>query len=59
MDIAKQKAKKLRTFTISLEVYNFVQNYAYSIGISMKVKLFDISERQVEHQFVKVFTKMN
>ena len=59
LDICEQKTKKLRTFTVPLEVYSFVQNYAYSNAISMKAKLFDISERQVERQLVKVFTKMN
>lgn len=59
LDICEQKTKKLRTFTVPLEVYSFVQNYAYSNGISLKTKLFDITERQVERQLVKVFTKMN
>lgn len=59
LDIYEQKTKKVRTFTVPLEVYSFVQNYAYSNGISAKAKLFDISERQVERQLVKVFTKMN
>ena len=36
-----------------------MQNYAYSNGISARAKLFDVSERQVERQLVKVFTKMN
>lgn len=58
LDICEQKTKKLRTFTVPLETYNYVQNYAYSNGISMKAKLFDVSERQVERQLVKVFTKM-
>lgn len=59
LDIVEQKTKKLRTFTVPLEVYSFLQNYAYSNGISMKAKLFDVSERQVERMLVKVFTKMN
>ena len=58
LDICEQKTKKLRTFTVPIETYNYVQNYAYSNGISMKAKLFDVSERQVERQLVKVFTKM-
>lgn len=58
LDICEQKTKKLRAFTVPLETYNYVQNYAYSNGISVKAKLFDVSERQVERQLVKVFTKM-
>lgn len=59
LDICEQKTKKLRTFTVPLEVYSFVQQYAYSRQIFSSAKLFDISERQVERQLVKVFTKMN
>lgn len=58
LDIYEQKTKKPRTFTVPLEVYNFVQNYAYSNGISASAKLFDVSARQVERQIQKVIAKM-
>lgn len=59
LDIREDKTDKLRTFTVPLEVYNFIQGYAYSKGISASAKLFDVGERQVERILNKVFSKMN
>lgn len=59
LDIVEQKTKKVRNFTVPVEVYSFIQQYAIDSNIGKDVKLFDISERQVERQLSKVFSKMN
>ena len=58
LDIVEQKTKKTRTFTVPVEIYSFIQEYAYDLGIGRNVKLFDISARQVERHLLKVFQKM-
>lgn len=58
LDIVEQKTKKARTFTVPMEVYSFIQEYAYDNNIGRDAKLFNISERQVERHLNKVFTKM-
>ena len=58
LDSKEDKTEKARTFTVPLEVYSFIQGYAYSQGIGFEAKLFDISERQVERHINKVFSKM-
>lgn len=58
LDIFEEKTKKLRNFTVPLEIYSFIQQYALDNNIGMDTKLFDISERQVERHLNKVFSKM-
>ena len=58
LDIIEQKTQKVRQFTVPVEVYSFVQQYAYDQNISKDAKLFDIGERQVERHLTKVFAKM-
>lgn len=57
LNIKEQKTGKMREFTVPVEVYSFIQEYALSRGIG-KAKLFDISERQVERHLNKVFERM-
>jgi len=59
LDIQEQKTDKERTFTVPLEIYSFIQEYAYKWGIKRSCKLFDVSTRQVERHLNKVFMKMN
>lgn len=58
LDIVEEKTKKVREFTVPLDIYSFIQEYAYANNISKDAKLFDVSERQVERHLNKVFTKM-
>lgn len=58
LDIFEEKTKKVRNFTVPLEIYSFIQQYALDNNIVMDTKLFDISERQVERHLNKVFSKM-
>ncbi len=48
LDIVEQKTKKKREFTVPMEIYVYIQNYALSSSISPTAKLFDISERAVQ-----------
>lgn len=59
LDIREQKTEKCRTFTVPVEIYSFIQNYALENKIGLNAKLFDISERQVQRHLNKVFCKMN
>jgi integrase len=58
LNIIEQKTKKERRFTVPIEVYSFIQNYALDNCLSKDAKLFDISNRQVERHLNLVFTKM-
>lgn len=58
LDIKEQKTGKVRDFTVAVEIYSFIQEYALNMGISAQAKLFDISERQIERHLNKVFSKM-
>ena len=58
LNIKEQKTGKVRDFTVPVEIYSFIQEYALNMGISADTKLFDISERQVERHLNKVFSKM-
>ena len=58
LDIVEQKTKKKRVFKVPLEIYNFIQGYAYQYKIGYENKLFDISVRQVQRHLKYVFIKM-
>ena len=58
LNIKEQKTGKVRDFTVPVEVYSFIQDYAITMGIANTARLFDISERQVERHLNKVFSKM-
>lgn len=47
LDIHEQKTGKYRNFTVPVEIYNFIRDYAYENNISPKAKLFPITERAV------------
>ena len=48
LDIIEQKTKKKREFTVPIEIYSYIQNYALENNINPAAKLFDISERTVQ-----------
>ena len=58
LDLREQKTEKAREFTVPVEVYSFIQEYAMARGISREARLFAVSERQVERHLNKVFMKM-
>lgn len=47
LDIYEKKTGKFRNFTIPVEVYQYVRDYAYQNGIGQKTRLFPITERAV------------
>ena len=59
LDIREEKTGKVRNFTVPIEVYTFIQDYAYANNIGKDCKLFPISTRQVEMHLSKVFQYMN
>lgn len=54
LDIVERKTKKKREFTVPIEIYSFVQEYAIDYKISPKAKLFSITERAVQYHLKKV-----
>lgn len=47
LDIHEQKTGKYRNFTVPVEVYNFIRDYAYDNNIHPKTRLFPITERAI------------
>ncbi|HBA96692.1 MAG TPA: integrase [Lachnospiraceae bacterium] len=58
LDIVEKKTKKLRAFTVPLDVYSYIQGYAIENNIDPSAKLFDISERQVQRHLNLAIQKM-
>ena len=58
LDIIEQKTGKKREFTVPLEIYVYIQNYALENNIKATAKLFDISERAVNKHLQKVCTHL-
>ena len=54
LDIIEQKTKKKRTFTVPIEIYSYIQNYALENNIGPKGRLFPISRRTVQHHLLLV-----
>ena len=48
LDIVEKKTKKKREFTVPLEIYSYIQNYALENNISPAARLFPISERAIQ-----------
>lgn len=49
LDIVEQKTHKKREFTVPMEIYIYIQNYALENNINPTAKLFPISERTVQN----------
>lgn len=49
LDIVEQKTKKKREFTVPMEIYIYIQNYALDNNINPAAKLFDMTERTVQN----------
>lgn len=59
LDIVEQKTKKKREFTVPIEIYSYIQNYALENNINPAAKLFDISERTVQNHLQLVCDYLN
>lgn len=54
LDIVEQKTRKKREFTVPMEIYIYIQNYALENNINPAAKLFPISERTVQNHLQQV-----
>ncbi len=54
LDIIEQKTEKRRTFTVPLELYNYIKIYALENGRKPKDKIFPITERAVQKHLAAV-----
>lgn len=54
LDIVEKKTKKKRQFTVPLEIYAYIQNYALENNINPSARLFAITERTVQLHLQKV-----
>ena len=54
LDIVEQKTKKPRNFTVPIEVYSYLQEYAIKNGLKTTQILFDLSVRAVQSHLKKV-----
>ncbi len=59
LDIIEEKSGKKREFTVPLEIYAYIQNYALESNIRTTAKLFEISERAVNKHLQKVCKYLN
>lgn len=49
LNIVEKKTRKKREFTVQVDIFIYIQNYALENRISPDAKLFDISERTVQN----------
>ena len=54
LDIIEEKTNKRRTFTIPIEIYQYIKIYALENNIKASAKLFDIRERVVQKHLKNV-----
>lgn len=50
LNIIEEKTGKTRQFTVPLEIYSYIQEYAYNNNIKPTAKLFDITDRAIQKQ---------
>lgn len=50
LDITEEKTDKKRTFTVPIEVYNYIKMYCLENNIKPTAKIFGIGERAVQKQ---------
>lgn len=50
LDLVEEKTGKTRTFTVPMEIYSYIKNYAYDNNIKATAKLFDMTDRAIQKQ---------
>lgn len=50
LDLTEEKTGKTRTFTVPIEIYSYIKNYAYDNSIKAEAKLFDMTDRAIQKQ---------
>lgn len=53
LNIIEQKTQKRREFTVPMDIYVYIQNYALENNISPAAKLFDLTERAINKHLKK------
>ena len=53
LQVIEEKTKKARTFTIPLEIYQYIQQYCIDNNIKRNDKIFNITTRQVQRVLKK------
>lgn len=48
LDIVEDKTEKQRTFTVPIEIYNYIKMYCLENNIKPSAKIFDISDRAIQ-----------
>ena len=56
LDIVEEKTSKKRTFTVPIEIYNYIRLYTMDNGIKPSAKIFDLSVRAVQKHLKVVCT---
>lgn len=54
LDLVEKKTKKKREFTVPIEIYSYIQEYALANNIKPRARLFPISERTVQNHLKPV-----
>ena len=50
LDLVEEKTGKTRTFTVPIEIYSYILEYACTNGIKRNIRLFDLTERAIQKQ---------
>ena len=56
LDITEEKTDKRRTFTVPIEIYNYIKMYVLENNIKPTAKIFDITVRAIQKQ-LKIVTE--
>lgn len=59
LNIIEEKTGKTRQFTVPIEIYSYIQEYAYNNNIKPTAKLFDITDRAIQKQLKIVCDYLN
>lgn len=59
LEIIEDKTEKSRTFTVPIEIYNYIKMYCLENNIKTTAKIFDISERAIQKQLKIVCDYLN
>lgn len=59
LNIVEQKTSKKRTFTVPIEIYNYIKLYVLENNIKSSAKIFPISARAIQKNIKQVCTYLN
>ena len=50
LNIIEDKTDKLRTFTVPVDIYNYIRMYCLEYNIKSNARIFDLSDRVIQKQ---------